>query len=77
MKGSWNPDTADGAYWLDAFMRRHGLTKQDVNLVLGVNPARVQEWLKQEKRLPANVQRRLERWEADGCPRFAYWRDAA
>jgi len=69
-----NPEVA-GAAWLDEFMRQHGLSKQTVNLVLGVNPARVQEWLRAQKPLPLNVRRRLERWADDGCPAFRYWQD--
>ena len=70
-----NPAYVDGARWLDEFMRRHALNKQQVTLILGENPARVCERLNQEKPVPLAVRRRLERWEADGCPRFPYWDD--
>jgi plasmid maintenance system antidote protein VapI len=68
---------ATGNGWLMTYMRRLGLSKQDVQLVLGVNPARVHEWLKGEKQLPQDVVQRLNRWEAAGCPRFEYWEQRA
>lgn len=70
-----NPKYEPDARWLGEFMRRHHLTKQAVSLITGENQARVCERLSMTRPLPANIQRRLERWEADGCPLFSYWQD--
>ncbi len=64
-----------GAAWLDEFMRAHGLSTEGTSHVLGVNQARVWEWLRQRREFPEDARRRLERWAADGCPRFPYWEE--
>ena len=56
-------------------MARHHLKSQDVSLIVGVNQGRPSEWLHLQKPVPEAVRRRLERWEADGCPSFPYWQD--
>jgi hypothetical protein len=67
------PEYGEQAAWLDDFMRQHGLTTETASHVLGVNQARLWEWLKQRRALPDEIRERLERWAVDGCPRFAYW----
>ena len=73
--GPPNPDYVEGAEWLQRFMRRNDLSEQRVALIVGMNQARVWEWLHQRRALPSNVQNRLERWESDGGPTFPYWHD--
>jgi hypothetical protein len=71
--GPPNSEYSEGAIWFADFMRRHQLTSETASHVLGVNPARVWEWLHARRPLPGDVRQRLERWAADGRPRFAYW----
>jgi hypothetical protein len=71
--GPPNPDYLEGAAWLATFLDEHGLTPEMASHVLGVNQARVWEWLRQRRELPEEIRERLERWHRDGCPRFEYW----
>src|SRR5205807_2169431 len=63
----------EGAEWLASFMQQHELTSDTASHVVGVNSGRVWEWLNARRPLSASVRERLERWAADGRPRFAYW----
>jgi hypothetical protein len=66
-------DCREDAAWIDRFMHHHALTAEALSHIVGVNPARVWEWKHQQKPVPEDVRRRLEHWDTDGCPRFAYW----
>lgn len=71
--GPPNSENQELAHWLAEFLREHGLSTETASHVLGVNQARVWEWLHQRRELPDDVRQRLEQWAEDGCPRFAYW----
>jgi hypothetical protein len=71
--GPARPDCANGAAWLQQFMNEHGLSTEAVSHIVGVNQARIWEWSKQRRPLPDEAREHLERWAADGCPRFDYW----
>lgn len=60
--------------WLRAFMARYCVTNEQLAHILGTSAARPSEWTQGKKAMPAEDRVRLERWAADGCPRFPYWR---
>ena len=64
---------AAGAAWLETFIHTHGLTQDQVSHILGVNHARVWEWLHQQDAIPEEAVGNLRAWSEAGGPQFTYW----
>ena len=58
---------------VEAVMERTHATKELISRVLGINQARVAEWLNDGKPVPEEAAIMLERWERAGCPSFEFW----
>lgn len=66
-------DLTDDVRWMKVMMLELGLTKQDIQLVLGVNAGRVNEWLSGARTMPTDSRTKLTQWIEDGMSSSPYW----
>jgi hypothetical protein len=61
------------AGWLNRLVDDGIVTVQAIHTVLGVNPARIYEWMRGSTDFPHDASDSLTKWLDDGRPQFDYW----